>query len=110
VLWHAAAVLYHAAAGVVACGAGGGACHLRVHQLGEVLQLVLLELLAWVGGAWRGREGQGLGSFGNNLGLSTVLGVLSARRIQNVHRLICKLKRIKYWLYRVVDRKFGCCP
>jgi len=25
-----------------------------VHQLGEVLQLVLLELLAWVGGAWRG--------------------------------------------------------
>ena len=25
--------------------------------LGEVLQLVLLELLAWMKGAWRGREG-----------------------------------------------------
>jgi hypothetical protein len=31
--------------------------------LGEVLQLVLLELLAWMGGAWRGREGYELGSF-----------------------------------------------
>ena len=38
-----------------------------VHQLGEVLQLVLLELLAWVGGAWRGRKVQRLGS---GLGLS----------------------------------------
>ena len=51
-----------------------------VHQLGEVLQLVLLKLLAWVGGAWRGREGQGLGSFGRDLGLSTMSGVLSAPR------------------------------
>ena len=45
--------------------------------LGEVLQLVLLELLAWVGGATRSREGQGLGS---DLGLSTMLRVLSAPR------------------------------
>jgi len=36
-----------------------------------------LELLAWVGGATRSREGQGLGS---DLGLSTMLRVLSAPR------------------------------
>ena len=59
-----------------------------VHQLGEVLQLVLLELLAWVGGTWRGQEGQGLGSFGSDLGLSTMLGVLSAPRHRSVDSII----------------------
>jgi hypothetical protein len=48
-----------------------------VHQLREVLQLMLVELLAWVGGAWRGRERQGLGNFESDLGLSTILGVPS---------------------------------
>ena len=41
---------------------------------------MLLGLLACVGGAWSGHEGQGLGSFGSDLGLSTMLGVLSAPR------------------------------
>ena len=56
-------------------------CHLRgASARGGSLQLVLLELLAWVGGAWRGREGQGLGNSKSDLGLSTMLGVLPAPR------------------------------
>ena len=79
---------------------------MRVHPLLLQLLKVLVEVLAWVGGAWRGREGQGLGSFESDLGLSTMLGILSAPEDTE-----CALTHSQiitnFWLYRVVD-KFGC--
>jgi hypothetical protein len=54
-----------AAANVVACGAGGGACHLRIASSGAGAATCTVGDAG--GGAWRGREGQGLGSFGSAL-------------------------------------------
>jgi hypothetical protein len=55
-LGHEDSPLVAAAAGGAAGGAAAGVVAVvhatsGLHQLGEVLQLVLLELLAWVGGA-----------------------------------------------------------
>jgi len=80
---------------------------MRVHPLLLQLLKVLVEVLAWVGGAWRGREGQGLGSFESDLGLSTMLGILSAPE-----DTLCALTHSQnlkiFWLNRVVDMTFKC--
>ena len=66
-----------AAAGVVACGAGGGACHLRGASAGEGAAACAVGGAGMGGRGIEGSRGAGLGS---DLGLSTVMVVLSASR------------------------------